>query len=652
MLDERRHGSDIAASRDAIKHPVGPPARPWHFAGMSDPDDLPLAADFPASTHEAWRKLAEGVLKGAPWEKLVARTSDGITIEPLYSRKGQARPVIGRTPGTAWQVVQRVDHPDPAAANTEALHDLENGATGLALVLSGATGARGFGLAPSDLARALDGVHLDAGIALDVDCGPQGRDAARELAALVERRGLAPSAVDIRFGLDPIGAAARAGGSSRAWPDTQADLTAVVADLAHRGYRGPFVVADGRIIHDAGGSEAQELAWVLAVALQYLRALEAGGHSLDAARRMVAFRLAADADQFLTLAKYRALRRTWARVETACGLAPTTPLVAAETAWRMTTRHDPYVNMLRATIAVAAAGLGGADAITVLPFTAARGLPDRFARRIARNTQLVLLEESHLAKVADPTAGAGGIEDITQQLCLAAWSRLQEIERAGGAWTALAQGLLQRQVATVRAEREKAVARRKDALIGTSEFPDLAETPVRVLDVAPVEPPRPELAVTFEALPCRRLAEPFEQLRDASDLVLARSGVRPRIFLANLGRPADFNARAAFAKSLFEAGGIEAVSNDGFTDRAEMAAAFRRSGAQLACLCSSDDIYAREAVTAARALQGAGAVLWLAGRPGPLEAELKAAGVQLFVHVGSDALEILQAGYRAIGLAV
>jgi methylmalonyl-CoA mutase len=199
----------------------------------------------------------------------------------------------------------------------------------------------------------------------------------------------------------------------------------MVRELADRGFRGPFAVADGRIIHNAGGSEAQELAFAVASGVAYLRALEARGVALDAARRMIYFRLSADADQFLTIAKFRALRRLWARVEQACGLPPEPAEVAAETAWRMMTRRDPYVNMLRITIAVAAAGLGGADSITVLPHTAPLGLPDAFARRIARNTQLILLEESNLAKVADPVAGSGALEDITGKLTGAAWSLFQ-----------------------------------------------------------------------------------------------------------------------------------------------------------------------------------------------------------------------------------
>ncbi len=230
-------------------------------------------------------------------------------------------------------------------------------------------------------------------------------------------------------------------------------------------------------------------------------------------------------------------------------------------------------------------------------------MPDAFARRIARNTQLILLEESNLAKVADPAAGSGAIEDLTSKLCAAAWSQFQEIEAAGGVWAALERGLIQKNVAAVRAEREKAVARRKDALTGTSDYPNLHEKSPAVLDVAPVVTPKENAAaVTIEPLPRIRLAEPFEALRDASDRMLTKTGARPKVFLANLGKLADFTARAMFAKNFYEAGGIEALSNDGFKDQAEMIAAFKASGVKLACLCSSDTVYD---ATGRRGRQGA-----------------------------------------------
>ena len=344
--------------------------------------------------------------------------------------------------------------------------------------------------APETIARALDGVDLDAGITIDFNLSPPTRVAVNHVVALVKARKLAPASVDLRASLNPIGGFAAAGSSPKPWRELSLDFAAGVRGLAEQGFRGPFVVADGRIIHNAGGSEAQELAFAIAAAVDCLRALTAAGIALDAARGMIYFRLAADADEFLTIAKFRAIRKLWARVEEACGVAPKRTTVAAETAWRMLTRRDPDVNMLRTTIAVAAAGLGGADNIVALPHTLAIGLPDAFARRVARNTQLILLEESNLARVSDPAAGSGAIEDLTEKLCRAAWTLFQKWDAAGGAWASLEQGLIQREIAAVRAAHEKAIARRKDALTGATDYPILQEQPAKVLDIVPVRAPK------------------------------------------------------------------------------------------------------------------------------------------------------------------
>jgi methylmalonyl-CoA mutase len=617
----------------------------------SAPDDLRLAADFAPATYDDWRKLVDGVLKGAPFEKLVGETYDGLRIEPIYPRARGSAPIAGRAPAAPWQIMQRIDHPDPAMANAQALHDLENGASGLEIDFAGGPGARGFGVTDATketLARLFDGVIFDAGIAIALNPVLGRENAGMNLAGLIEARGTDPAKVDVRFNYQPLGTMATRGVTAAAWPEIEKPFAKMIGDLIRRGFNGPFALADGRPVHDAGGSEAQELAFALAAAVAYLRSLEAGGIALDAARTALSFRLVADADQFLTLAKFRALRVLWARIEQACGLAPKPLFIAAETAWRMLTQRDPYVNMLRATMATFSAGLGGANAITVLPHTLALGLPDPFARRVARNTQLVLLEESNLAKVADPAAGSGGIETLTQQLCEAAWSLFQEIERAGGVFASLEQNLIQRKVAATRTVREANIARRKEVLTGATEFPNLHEAAVTVLNAKPVAlAPAGEAKFKFDALSPIRLAAPFERLRDRSDQILKNTGARPKVFLANLGTAADFTARATFAKSFFETGGIEAVDTEGFTDPAALAAAFRTSGAALACLCASDKVYAGQATAAAKALQAAGAKhIYLAGRASEQEAALRAAGVNDFVFAGGDALVVLQEAYR------
>jgi len=366
---------------------------------------------------------------------------------------------------------------------------------------------------------------------------------------------------------------------------------------------------------------------------------------------MIYARLSADADQFLTMAKFRALRLLWARVEQSCELTSQPLFIAADTAWRMLTQRDPDVNMLRATIAAFSAGLGGANSINVLPHTLALGLPDAFARRVARNTQLVLLEESNLDKVSDPAAGSGGIETLTRQLCEAAWAQFQNIESAGGPFAALERNIIQTKVAAVRDARDVNIAKRKDVLTGASEFPNLHEKTPAVLDAKPVTALSPEeIVIRFDAIAPIRLAAPFETLRDLSDRLLKTSGKRPAIFLANLGTAADFTARATFAKSFFETGGIEAIDTEGFSDPAALAAAFKSSGAALVCLCSSDKVYAVGAEAAARALHDAGAKhIYLAGRPGELEAALRTAGVGEFIFAGGDALAMLKTAYKRLG---
>ena len=604
-------------------------------------------ADFPPVTREDWLKLVRAALKDRPFERLTTKTYDGIAIEPLYGRATGAGPIAARQ--GPWRVMARIDQPDPAAANKQALHELENGATGLTLVFAGSAGAYGYGLPgdPKSIARLLDGIHLDA-ISIALQTAEPTRDAADHVAALVKQRGHEPGAVDIHFNHDAIGAHTLTGTLPIPFKELMPRFAEHVGSLATLGFKTPLMLTDGRIIHNAGGSEAQELAYVLAVAVAYLRALEGAGAALEQARGMIGFCLAADADQFLTVAKFRALRKLWARIEQACGLEPKPAFVSGETAWRMMTKRDPWVNMLRTTIAAFSAAIGGADALTVLPFTTAIGLPDRFARRIARNTQLLLLEEANIAKVADPTAGSGGIEDLTDKLCGAAWILFQEIEQAGGAPAALEKGLLQEKIAKVRAEHEAAVAHRKEALTGTSDFPNLAEAAIEVLDQKPVPLGKPVANFTYPALRPMRLAEPYERLRDASDEMLRKTGARPKIFLANLGSLAEFTARATFAKNFFEAGGIEALGNDGYASPDAMIAAFKSSGAKVACLCSSDEIYAQEAAQAAEALAAAGAIyIVLAGRPKQPDA-MKAAGVAAFVFAGCDALAALEAAYARI----
>lgn len=367
-----------------------------------DMTELSLAAGFPGLNRADWMKRVDAVLKGASFEdKLVRTTSDGIRLEPLYGQI--AGPRAARAHQTPWTLFQRVDHPDTAKANAQALDDLANGATGLVLVAGDAASARGFGIDASQLYRILHGVHLHA-VALKIE-----GSGSLALADLIASQPIDPERMAVSFAVTSVKDAVH---------------------LSQRGYAGPYMEADGRTWHEQGATEAQELGAVLADAVARLRSMD----DLNDAYlvRSVSVTLAATQDMFACLAKFRAMRLLWARVLEASGL-PQAPLkLHAETSWRMMAKLDPHSNIIRATAGVFGAALGGADAICVLPFSLTQGLPNGFARRVARNVQTVLAEEANLWRVADPASGAGHIEALTQGLCEKAWAVFQHAE--AGRW--------------------------------------------------------------------------------------------------------------------------------------------------------------------------------------------------------------------------
>ncbi|MGW5355553.1 methylmalonyl-CoA mutase family protein [Streptomyces sp. NPDC004031] len=603
------------------------------------------AAPFPEATREQWRQLAAGVLRksgkevpDAEAEAALATALDGgVTVRPLYTAQDTAPdPGLPGFPpyvrGSAllggWDVRTRLDFADPAAANAAALDDLENGATSLWLAV------RGPALPPGGLTRALDGVLLDLAPVV-LDAGPDTASAARELIGLYEARGVDPAAVRGCLGADPLGQAARTG--EAAAPDDAVAL----ARRVHRCYPGVRALAvDALPYHEAGASEAQELGAALATGVAYLRLLTGAGLDVEAALGQLEFRFAATADQFLTTAKLRAARRTWARVAQTCGA----PGAAGQrqhavTSTVMATRRDPYVNLLRTTLAAFAAGTGGADAVTVLPFDTAIGAPDAFSRRVARNTSAILLEESHLGRVADPAGGSWYAESLTTELARAGWAFFQELEAAGGQERALASGLLGERIAATWAARRRRLATRREPVTGVSEFPDLAERPVP-------RPPAPARPAASGGLPRVRRDEAYEALRARSDAHLAATGGRPKVFLAALGPAAAHTARASFASNILQAGGVEPVHDPVSVDAGTVAAAFTASGAQAACLCSTDALYAEQGPDVVAALRAAGARwIYLAGRPDALP------GLDGYVFLGCDAVAALTLVLDRAGVA-
>ncbi len=462
--------------------------------------ELPPAPLFPPATEADWLKRVAATLKGERFEdKLVSTTDDGIRIDPLYGQA--AGPRAARRVHGPWTVMQRADHGNAAIANEQILDDLQQGASGITLTFAGAAAARGFGLGDASVAtigKALRHVALHA-IALRLEAGALGRSAALSVAELVRKSAVNPELLDVSFGVDPIGALAQRGFAEESWSERSRLVGSTVAELA-KDFRGPFLSADGRVWHDGGATVAQEIGAVLASGAAYLRAIEGCGPEVMG--RGIDAVLAADQDMFMTLAKFRAMRLVWSRLFDACGISGELNL-HGESSWRMMTRLDPHTNILRGAAAVFGAGLGGADSMTVLPFSLAQGLPNQFARRVARNTQAVLLEESNLWRVDDPAAGSGYVEHVTQSLCERAWAFFREIERQGGIAVALERGWLQEQIGTART----ALLAKQAPIIGTSAYRLEKEYEAAVEMMAPKA-----TAMDVRALTPMRIAEGMEGL--------------------------------------------------------------------------------------------------------------------------------------------
>ena len=600
---------------------------------------IPLASDFAAPDEAAWRRLVDKTLDGQPFEKrLVSRTYEGLAIQPLYMAQDSAavvseaaRALPSADPDRAWDLRARADHPDPATANAQAITDLDGGAASLLIAID-PSGKTGVAVASkADLEQVLDGVLLDlAPVALDA--GYLGVQAAEWLAQIAEARTLKPH---LCLHIDPLSAFARTGVS----PGPIAAHLAEAGLALHRMPAKGVVLASGQVVHEAGGAEAQELGFMIAAALAYARAAMDAGMDAEAAFSGVVLGVTADAEYFSTLAKLRAGRVIWSRVtEAAVGRAMPAH-IEARSSRRMLSALDPWVNMLRLTAAGFGAGVGGADTVVLDAFSQPLGQATAFARRQNRNTQLVLLEEARLGEVADPAGGSWYLESLTDKFARAGWAYMQKIEAAGGVVAALENGVIAADVVAVRTARVADIARRKTGLIGVSEFPDLSS---RSVEIDPVDPkafakPAPNVAMSGPDSRCEPIspwtsASQFETLRARAD---ARSPA-PKVFLAVLGSPADYAARVGFARNLFAAGGMGAET--GAPDD------FDANAAPIAVVCSSDAIYADAAVGAAKTLKARGAnFVYLAGRPGALEADLRTAGVDDFIYAGLDVVDVLGA---------
>ncbi len=555
---------------------------------LASPDDHYDVAAWEAATAAVLRKsrkLGDDDPDSDVWARLTRTTLDGIAVAPIGAAADldglvtQGRP----TRATDWDIRAHISGPDAAVANEAVLIDLDNGATSLWVEL-------GAGLDVDDLPRALQGVLLDLA---PVILSGSSTAAARALVTLADDTG-----VDLHpgtnFGADPL-----------------ADDLVEIATLARQhGVLG--VVASGLPVHEQGASDAQELGVAIAAGVVALRALTGAGFTAEQAAAVIEFRLAVTDEQFPSIAKLRAARRLWTRVLELSEAGGVEMRQHAVTSRPQMSKYDPWVNMLRGTVAAFAAGVGGAEAVTVIPFDEPLGLPDALGRRIARNTSSLLISESHLARVADPAGGSYAVEKLTDDLAIAGWAEFQKIEAAGGL---AADGDLAARIASVAAVRDEQVALRKRPLTGVSEFPNLGEQ-------------LPERLASPIGDDVRRYGHAFEALRD--------DPATSPVFLATMGTVAAHTARATFATNLFAAGGV-AVALAGPTDGVESVLA-AYNGEEVVCLAGPDAAYAEWGTALVTALRAAGAThVIIAGKPDAVGGE----GVDDSCAMGVNALTFL-----------
>jgi len=689
-----------------------------------------LLGEFEPATYEQWRAEAEAALKGAPFDKkLLTRTPEGITLQPIYPRGAlDGLPHLGGLPGFApfargtlalghaavpWEICGELVEPLPEQAAAALRDDADRGLSAVVLRADraaragldpdaaddGDVGRDGVSIAcVADLEQALEAFD-PARLALHLEPGEAGLALSAVVFAMAQGRGLDPAAIRGGGGFDPLGELARTGALDRPVPRALDEMAALVAWSRARAPRWRPVAASGRPYHDAGASAVEELAFALATGVEYVRELIDRGIAVDDACLALGFRFSVGPSFFTEVAKLRAARLVWAQAVTAFGGGDDARRMWLQTrssAWS-TTVTDPWVNMLRVTTETFSAVIAGADSVVAGPFDEAVRLPDEFSRRVARNVQVILADESNLGRVVDPAGGSHYVERLTHEIAERAFDLFREVERAGGMAAALAQGIPGRRVAATAAARADRLGKRTDALIGTNTFPNPIEKPLdpREPDWQAVVGQRRSAAAgarqavkgvdgalaqvssatgaalidaaiaaasagatlgqihraargdgdatAVEPLAIHRACDMYERLRERADAIARKRGRRPQVFLANMGPIKQHKARADFSTGFFEVGYFEVLGNDGFATPEDAARAAGESGADVAVICSTDDTYP-ELVPRFTAGFKRGAprpIVILAGFPRDQVDAHRTAGVDDFIHIKSDNYGVL-----------
>ncbi len=702
-----------------------------------------LLGDFPPVTYDDWRELVEAGLKGAPFEKkMFTATYEGITLRPVYRREDAAGlPQVNSFPGFApfargskasgyvkqpWDVSQEITFSSPTEFNHAARNSIGRGLNALNMVLDQATrkgndpdwaqpeevGFGGLSIATvGDLERALDGIGLEK-TSLLIRCGASGLPFAALLVALARRRKSTMAELRGCIEMDPLGVLSHEGKLPQSLEGAYREMAALTSWAAEHAPHLQTICIHSRPWHEAGGNAVQELAFTLAIAVEYLRKMNQAGLGVDVVAPRIRFAITVGTNFFMEIAKLRALRMLWCCAVSALGGNETSQKLSLHvrtSQWNKTV-CDPYNNLLRTTVEAFAGVLGGCDSMQVGAFDDVLRQPDDFSRRVARNTQLVLQKECDLNHVVDPAGGSWFVETMTSELANRAWTLFQEVEKHGGMEAALRAGFPQGAVAATASDRLKAVARRRDSIVGVNQYANPKEVPLdrRPVDakvfhkrrVQQVSSHRTSLeddeneavleklarvvslkgndlfeacvdavnagatigeitrAVRINDSPClpitpvhvTRAAASIEALRAATDRFVTRTKERPQAFLCNMGSLRDHKARADFSRGFLAVAGYETTSPPGFKTPQDAAEAFAKSGARLAVICSTDENYPALVPALVEALRSkkAEVIIVLAGYPQDQVEAYKKAGVNEFIHLRADAVELLSRFHKQL----
>ena len=700
----------------------------------------PTFNEFPPTPYEEWRKAVDKALKGAPFEKrLVTKTYENIDLQPMYRQEdieglphldslpGFAPYLRGTTPlgyvASSWDVAQELPYPTPAAFNEALRADLTRGQNAVNLVLDRPTlagvdadqaeaddvGRGGLSVSSvADLAQALDGVDLEA-TPIFVQASTSALTFTALLAALVQKQGKSLAKVRGAIGMDPLGQLARDGRLPRDLDGIFDVMAQLVGWAKANAPQVQTITVQGSPYHNGGASATQELAFALATAVDYVRAMQARDSSIDDIAPRIRFSLSIGTNFFMEIARLRAARLLWAKIVQAFGgneASRKMSLHARTSAWNQTV-YDPHVNLLRATTEAFSSAVGGCDSLHISPFDELLRVPDEFSRRVARNTHTVLREESHITKTIDPAGGSWYVENLTDSVARKTWAIFQEVEKQGGMAKALEAGWPQAQIADTAAKRAANLAKRKDIFVGTNMYPNLKETRIEPapVDAWAVQTERTEALKGFRAtanaagkqaaldalaksggvetaiqaalagatlgeiaqaartnakpgptanaVHAHRGAQAFEALRQAAETYVARTGQRPLVFLATMGPLTQHKGRADFTTAFVGVGGFETIYPSGFNTPDEAADAALGSSAKAVVICSTDATYPEIVPPLVQKLKKAAPdlIVMLAGYPADHVEAFKAAGVDDFIHLNANCQALLSTLQKKMGVA-